>query len=350
MSLAILITLGACGPEDSSTADTTQIAETESLAPSHTPPPSPPELKVAYELDPIPESLFADWASAEGMVVVQTPLTAAATLADLYVLSPDKYGELKASVRFLAIGNPAVLEVVNPAFVSHSFDFDNRFALPWRWTPYVFALRRDLLAQAQLKWSIRDWFQWDRSLWPDAPRLMTGLWMKQKGMSCNLAEKAELKKTLTELRGLLSSKQAPMRECWSKLQQGDIYATVGPAAWIPIRDIQAGETNPLEWRIPANGTLVHFDHLCARLDGLYAAKAAELAWHLLNTQQQRQIATASGYLPAASEPGRELEASPIALPPLGKDKSDWFQQSEFLTWRPSPHNGDDSISHASDKE
>lgn len=250
---------------------------------------------------------------------------------DVYSIEPRHLAALSEKQELMEFKNGEFWNGANPIFGGHSFDIDNRYTRPWRWTPYFFYLRnlnansaQPNVAKAYLVQPAKWWLA-DKALWPSDFELLTALRMKELGHSANVKHGDLWEGAYRDLsKNLNDSHVANEKTCWEALQEGKIDISFLPATYL-FRASPAEQQNFL-WRVPSRGTLIEFDVLAIASQTTRPEIAKKLVQFLTSSGQQAKLIPDTGYLPVKSRPGYEWKAT-FLPPPSG----DWLAKSEFLT-------------------
>ena len=303
-------------------------------APQPVLPSKPPVLQVYYEKEPVPPALLEAWPGHAELEVTQTRLVMGdngkwPTDGDLYIASPRFFASLNAQVPMLEWPEQGLLEGVNPAFKGHGFDPQNKFTRPWRWTPYVFYIRRTADGKPGLV-DIRDWVAEEQSLWPADWELLLGMRRRLDGKSANSIKTENEEQEIEALKEKLKDRTAAENECWNALQEGRIQRTFLPAN-LRLRQADEEIWKSVDCHIPARGTLTQFDHLMVAASSVHSAAAQGLVQFLIEPAQQSRLTAETGYFPVLSLVGHEMDQAQGKLP--GGPAFAWFNLSEFLVGR-----------------
>lgn len=250
---------------------------------------------------------------------------------DVYSLEPRRLGALSEKQELLPFENYEFWNGTNPIFGGHSFDVDNRWTRPWRWTPYFFYLRNPN-ANAQPNTPTKPlpnppdkWWLATNALWPDDLKLLTALRMKELGLSANTKHGDLWEGTHRDLsKAINGSHCADEKTCWESLQEGKADISFLPATWRFKATLTAQQN--FFWRAPSRGTLIRFDVLAISARTTQPDMAKKLVQFLTASEQQEKLLSDTGYLPVKSRPGHEWKATQLPAP-----TGDWLARSEFLS-------------------
>jgi spermidine/putrescine-binding protein len=271
------------------------------------------------EKQQIPDEWLKTWAAQEKASVEQRPFPPKKGGSwpldgDVYSVSPKNFQLLKKKMELAPFQEGELWKGINPAFGGQSFDIDNQWTRPWRWTPYFFCGR--VLNESSNGKLPEQWWKEENSLWPDDINLLAAVRMKEKGMSANNrgeAWKNKKEKLKDEL------KFASEDECWEAVKAGKISFL---PAYYRIREDVKG----VRWHLPEReGTMIQFEMLVISSKSIRGSWAKNLVAYLLSNEKQKEMVKATGYFPVISKEGKEWKDSPIDLP-----KGKWFERGEYL--------------------
>ncbi|MFZ5805584.1 MAG: hypothetical protein ACOY3I_00035 [Verrucomicrobiota bacterium] len=238
---------------------------------------------------------------------------------DVYSVSPRYFQKLKEKMELLAFEENEFWNGTNPAFGGQSFDVDNRWTRPWRWSPYFFYLRQ---ATPQTPLPRTDvWWTNTNAFFPRDLDLLVGLRMKEMGSSANALQTQTKENLRRELEKSLSHSLADEKSCWEAIRDGKIEITFLPAAF---RLKNQGVTS-IAWVAPSKGTLIQFDVLAISSRSLKTDAAKKLIGFLTSPAIQERMISETGYLPTHTRPQEEWKGTSMAAP-----NGSWFEHSEFL--------------------
>jgi len=292
-------------PEFASSSPTTR--EGESL-------PALPAFTIYYTVDPIPEQWINAWKESAGdeWPVLQLPLESdlSELPADghLYVISPQWLPRLQSTLDLEEIHSAPWIDEINPTFTGFSFDRDNSFAAPWRWTPFGYvhhlpATEEGQTGELKEEFLIRD------------PIHLSARWRMDKQIPVNAFNQAA--PVYDE-----NKEQLNWQGLRQKLESYEFSQLWVPFAWWVNQSLDTNEA--CNWVVPKRGTLLHFDHLCVQADQEYSQQAAQLIDFLLEENQQNQLFPETGYFPVISQLSKEIPEAAMTVPAKG-----WLDLCEF---------------------
>ncbi|MEM6884857.1 MAG: hypothetical protein AAF571_07470 [Verrucomicrobiota bacterium] len=298
-------------PAEESSPDPSIPKKVSSLEPrTAEPEPEPiPQLVILFEFEGIPQSTLNAWIGDRNLKLIQRQLeldTAGLPIepADLYILSPRLITQFIEKGQVTHWNPQPNLSNINPTFTSHNFDFQNLYAIPWRWTPMV------LLEHVTDTESSRINPQSDSPNFPDDPIMIASL------------------QSLPAAPGPIAPtvpNPAAYRIAWETFLESPATSVWIPAA-CPIRNTSDYVNPGWKWIIPSSGTTIVFDHLLLGSESELKQETYELLEYLLSANEQNFLLTTSGYLPVICPLGKETHTSPIPMP-----AGDWLNNSGFIS-------------------
>jgi hypothetical protein len=289
-------------------------------------------LRVYYQHDSIPVSWVEAWLQGKDITVVQRALPQWENSkwpadGDLYIVEPRSLGLLQQLISFAAWPAGEDADALNPIFTGYAFDPDNFFSRPWRWTPYLFLMKKPKEDAPAVALNGADWFSRQDIAWPADEALLKGLWKKRRGFSANMELGQTDEEAWTALWTTLRVLVRDEETCWKDLIHDRAAVAVLPASRrLQARSAeQVGVDDGLLWRAPDCGTLLRIEYLMVRSGCERQVEAFDLAASLLSTGRQAELTQTTGYFPVRSHLGHVMDAFPLPVPPDG-----WVDRSEFL--------------------
>lgn len=274
-------------------------------------------LIVYVEKEPLPESWLAEWKEDTGYEVKQRvfipeegkdlPLD-----GDVYSVSPRYFQKLKEKQELIEFKEDEFWNGVNSVFGGHSFDLDNKWTRPWRWSPYFFYVKQ---TESGASPQINQWWKNANALWPRDEELLEGLRAKEVGKSANALPRST--DILESIRRNLSDES----QCWESIRDGKIEMTLLPAFY----RIKNSDVPLIALKVSKNGTLIQFDVLAVSIRTLKPELAKEFVNFLMSSSVQDRLLSETGYFSTHGDIHEKMKASPVALP-----NGSWFEHSEFL--------------------
>lgn len=302
----------SCSPKNEESAPNPSVnPQVVTLTPrtAETEPEPIPQLVVLFEFEGIPQSALNAWIGERNLKIIQQQLELneqglPVTEGDLYILSPRLITQF-IEKDYVAPWNPEPdLADINPIFTSHSFDFNNAYAIPWRWTPMVLLQHRPDPAATEAAHSP------ESPSYPDDPVMI-----------------ASLQSTPPQISAPAPSLPNPdaYRASWETFIDTPNASVWIPAA-CPLRNTSDFVNPEWTWSLPQSKTTIVFDHLLVGARSELKPEASELLEYLLSSAEQNYLITTTGYFPVICPLGKETAASPIPLP-----KGNWLNKSTFIT-------------------
>lgn len=335
--LVLLICCGyavSCSPEtEEPDAGSSISRKVDTLKPrnAEVKPEPVPQLVILFEFEGIPQSSLNSWIGNRNLKLVQHQLKLSeqglpVKEADLYILSPRLITQF-IEKNTVARWDPAPdLSAVNPIFTSHSFDFKNEYAVPWRWTPMVLLQHLQVLATDPTTSVTTPAVP----IFPEDPVMI-----------------ASLQSSSVALEPVAPTVPDPgaYRIAWESFLASRA-ATVWIPAACPIRNTSDYINPGWKWSLPQARTTIIFDHLLLGARSKLKQEALELVNYLVSSQEQDLLITNSGYLPVVCPLGQETQTSPIPMP-----KGSWLNNSNFISlpaYSPAP--ADESAAPGNDPD
>lgn len=326
LSAVVLGLLISCSPPPQESTAPAPAVEELSVKPTPAPPP-PPELVILFEFEGVPIKMLEAWRNNRPLRVVQRQLRLDAegrplNQGDLLLLSPRLIPHFVANEWVQAWEPAGDLSRINPNFTSHRFDPANRYAWPWRWTPWVLLdavadpTAADASAAARGKSDAK----------PTVPNDV--VFVQHSGFfrasdSGSDPARAALTSSIPTV-----PQSADYRVAWESFLSGTVSSLWIPAA-CPLRNIEPMQSPEWKWRLPEKRTIIHIDHWLLPTKSQHAEEARDLVRYLSSPEVQHALVSTSGYFPVNEPLGREGSSSPIPLP-----VGDWLNQSDFVTLAP----------------
>jgi spermidine/putrescine-binding protein len=285
---------------------------------------------VYYENDPIPDAWLQEWSRIEGKAVIQKQLPPSGEIvrdADLFILSPQRLQQWIGQELIQSLPAGWMTQGINPALLAHSFDPENTYSRPWRWTPYLYQ-GRPTTEPLPTTDSFEKLAARPDSLWPNDPRLLTALRLKEQKISANTRKESAQRRALTDTTLWSKDRTASESECWSQLLEGKVSVTFLPAS---LRLTEAASAvDDIVWWWPQGGTIIRFEQLAIPTFSERSELAQKLIAFLLEPAQQNRMVADTGYFSVHGKPDADLARTMVALP----NEKGWFDRAEFLM--PSP--------------
>lgn len=303
------------------------------------PPPTPfliiprRPLIVYVEKEPIPQAWLDEWQRQTGEKVEQRLWIPAegkdlSLNGDVYSISPRYLAALREKLELLPFENNELWNGINPVFGGHAFDSDNKWTLPWRWTPYFFYLRNPAVNPAQpnaAKASSRPekWWLATNAIFPNDLELLTAQRLKEQGESANIKHDDLWTGVYDDLeKNLSGSRLVDEKACWDALKNNKADLSFLPAA-LRLKAPAEIQQN-FRWQASPRGALIQFDTLVISACSTRLDLAKKFVQFLTAPEQQEKLLADTGYFPVKSHPGQEWKAQ------LSAPTGDWFARSEFL--------------------
>ncbi|MGF1677596.1 MAG: hypothetical protein ACFCUX_00200 [Candidatus Methylacidiphilales bacterium] len=263
-------------------------------------------LRVAYEFEGIPETLFPEWVDGKEVVIHQYQIRLdiqgkPEKPADLYILSPRLITHFITTGLLATLPEDQDLRAINPTFTHHRFDPMQTAGVPWRWTPMVVLQRADVAGHGSLP------------VFPEDIVLLAGLEHPEGDFRYRKYDPE-----------IYCPDPIAYKKVWDQYVSGGLPSLWIPAA-CPIRNLENPAVPPWKWNIPNNQTVILLDHLALSAQTDQRTRALSLINHLITPSSQKELPRQTGYFPVISYWGRELQDSPIPLP-----NHAWLSRSIFL--------------------
>jgi hypothetical protein len=289
----------------------------------------PQRLKIYFEREPLAQDLLDRGGFLGSLEVEQVkwlrgengpvPLD-----GDLYIISPLSVGRLRSTQTWKNPKELVDFSRIKPLFTGHSFDPRNEVSLPWRWSPYVFYYKKNSVEEKSRVFTFSGWQTEPQMRWPSDWALLWAFHRHyQKGSANRLVKETEAK-DFEEFKKRLQEHVLAEAECWQALLEGKIQQTLALAAWKMRKDFV--EDPLLDWSIPAQGTLIQFDHIMIPAQSPHLEVVSKLVASLLEAEGQMKMSQQSGYLPVLLQTKAQMAEMKSKLP-----SGPWLDQSEFLT-------------------
>lgn len=306
---------------------TTETKTKSDPAPPPAPPePSRPKLIFYTQGGMVPAEWVQEWERETGYKLVQKEIRPERPLpvdGDVYSVTPKIFLSLKDRLEWKPWHTGNFIGRVNPVFTGHQFDSSNRYSRPWRWSPYLFYIRRP---EGDTNYTVPSpWWQAEDARFPDKPEVLSSIRMREQGRSINLPHDRLWDVTYGEMMAAIIGRKGTERECWKALKAGEIFFTLLPASY-RLSEL-AEPPSRLVWKAPPKGSCIHLEVLAVREGTEHPEEAEYWASILQSPEKQSALAADTGYLPTFSRPGEHLKASPLPLP-----EGKWFEKSEFAMW------------------
>jgi|GEM_PF-7036179 len=303
----------SCSPPADEAGSKSSIPKKISTLEPRTAEPEPepiPELVILFEFEGIPQSTLNAWIGDRNLKLIQRQLELdenglPAEKGDIYILSPRLITQFVEKNQVTPWDPVPELSEINPIFTSHAFDFENQYAIPWRWTPMV--LLKHLPDPTKTAESTNTS---DSPSFPDDPVMIASLQ--------SLAPPPE------SVAPTVPDPEA-YRTAWESFRASETGSVWIPAA-CPIRNTSDYANPGWKWSLPKSGTTIVFDHILLGAQSELKPEASELLNYLISSDEQNFLVTTTGYLPVICPLGKETHISPIPLP-----GGNWLNNSGFIS-------------------